>query len=64
MREALTPREVRPDVLVAGYTSFELSGGRVQRGLNPPWQGFGGFPNTVRAGGWEEGPFISRVTND
>ena len=49
-------------LLDVSYTSFGSSGGRVQRGWDPLWQGFGGFPNTVRAGGWEEGPFMSRVT--
>ena len=33
------------------HTSFELSGGRVQRGLGPLWQGFVVFPETLTAGG-------------
>ena len=32
----------------------------VQRGIAPSLVGIQGFPNTVRAGGWEEGPFILR----
>ena len=45
---------MRHDGLVASYTSLELSGGRVQRGSDPLWQGSGGSPTSSGRVGKEQ----------
>ncbi len=43
--------------LVPSHSWFDVSGGRVQKACDPFWEGSGGFPNTVRAGGREQESF-------
>ena len=46
-------------VLAYSHTSFDVSGGRVQRGVQPSLVGVWGYPQHPWEGGWEEAPFDS-----